>query len=535
MWWPEPVTRSIRRETHFGHRVVRCYANRPTNADTLLRTAAATWPGAEALVDGDRRLTYAELDSLVERFAGNLAGRGLKPQDRLALFLDNSAEFIVAMLAATRIGAVFVPISTRLQKREIRQIMSDSGARTLVAAAELAERLPDRAELPALETVISAGGAMRGTVAFCDFLVPASAPVVSVRADDPYAILYTSGTTGRPKGAVLSHLGIVHAAMQFADCWKLQAHERTILAVPATHATGIGAVIATMLHVGGCVIVCRAFRARTFLEMAAHERLTYSAMVPAMYGLLLLEKDLSRFDLGSWHIGGYGGAPMAPATIEALAKAVPHLQLVNAYGATETTAPPLLMPIGRTSQHLDSVGCVVPCAEVMIVDDTGIELPPGEAGEIWIRGPTVIPSYWNSPAADAECFADGWWKSGDIGSLDGDGYLRVLDRKKDMIIRGGYKIFSAEVEYVIADHPAVVECAVVGRPDAVLGERVHAFVVTRAPSVTADAIHGWCNERLADYKCPESLTLQSEPLPRSSTGKLLKSSLRERAASAANH
>ena len=220
---------------------------------------------------------------------------------------------------------------------------------------------------------------------------------------------------------------------------------------------------------------------------------------------------------------------MPEATIAALAERLPGLVLVNAYGATETTSPTSIMPPGDGAAHPDSVGRVVPGGSVRVVDAEGRDLPAGEAGEIWIAGPMVVPGYWRRPDANAAEFtAEGFWRSGDIGSLDAEGYLRVFDRKKDMINRAGYKVFSAEVENVLNLHPAIVESAVIGVPDAVLGERVKAVVVPREPSVTPAAIRAFCAERLADYKIPEFIELSPEPLPRNANGKLQKAALRGR-------
>jgi acyl-CoA synthetase (AMP-forming)/AMP-acid ligase II len=220
---------------------------------------------------------------------------------------------------------------------------------------------------------------------------------------------------------------------------------------------------------------------------------------------------------------------MPEATIEALAERLPQLTLINAYGATETTSPTTIMPPGENSKYLASVGQVVPCGDVRIVDGQGRDAAPGVAGEIWIRGPMVVPGYWGRAEANRTEFTDGFWHSGDIGSIDGEGFLRVFDRLKDMINRGGYKIFSAEVENVLSYHPGIIECAVVGRPDPVLGERVQVFVLPRDSSVTAAAISDFCAERMADYKVPEIVEFVSEPLPRNANGKVQKAALRERA------
>jgi acyl-CoA synthetase (AMP-forming)/AMP-acid ligase II len=273
----------------------------------------------------------------------------------------------------------------------------------------------------------------------------------------------------------------------------------------------------------------RAFQARRFLELMAAERVTVSGMVPAMYNLCLLEPDLAAFDLSSWRIAGSGGASMPGAVIAQLTERLPHVQLMNGLGATETTAASTLMPCNHTARHPESVGQVLPCAEVRIMDEAGHEVPPGEAGEVWVKGPMVVPGYFANDTATREAFVAGFWRSGDIGAIDEAGYLRVLDRLKDMINRAGYKVFSAEVENVLSCHAQIVEAAVVAHPDPVLGERVHAFITARDDRLSEEEVRAFCRARLADYKVPEFVTIGSEPLPRNALGKLQKDVLRRRA------
>ncbi|MBB4425725.1 acyl-CoA synthetase (AMP-forming)/AMP-acid ligase II [Bradyrhizobium sp. CIR48] len=218
----------------------------------------------------------------------------------------------------------------------------------------------------------------------------------------------------------------------------------------------------------------------------------------------------------------------AGCPIEMLAAKLPHLQLLNAYGATETTSPATIMPRTQWRGHIDSVGMSVPCGRIKVVDDTGIEVPRGTPGELWIAGPMVVPGYWQRPDANQSEFVDGFWRSGDIGTMDAEGFARVFDRKKDMINRGGFKVFNAEVENVLCSLDGVLECAIVGRADPVLGERVHAIVVVSEGITLAEtAVKEFCAERLSDYKVPETITLRTTPLPRNANGKVLKAELRE--------
>ncbi|HEX3499308.1 MAG TPA: class I adenylate-forming enzyme family protein, partial [Stellaceae bacterium] len=473
----------LRDERHYGDRVFPCHAGRPENLAALIATTVDRHGDDEAIVAGGRRLTFREVDRLAGNVAGNLAARGIKAGDRIALLLCNCPEFVIYAMAAIRLGAIAVPLGARLKAPELDYALNDCAAAALVYESEYAGNLPDPALLPNLRLRILIDGATSGAEPCSAFLNSAVPPSHQADEEDTAFILYTSGTTGQPKGALLTHLGIIHSATNFVACLGLgtssRGGERAILTVPAAHVTGLVALLFTMLRCGGCTIMMREFKARDFLALAAAERLTYTLMVPAQYALCLMQQDLAAHDLSSWRIGAFGGAPMPEATIAALARTWPDLVLVNGYGATETTSPTALMPLGLNTAHPDSVGQIVPGGAVRIVDDTGAAVPPGAAGEIWIKGAMVVPGYWNRPDADRAEFSDGFWHSGDIGSLDAAGFLRVLDRKKDMINRAGYKIYSAEVENVLLHHPGIVEAAIIGSPDPVLGERVKAFIRRR--------------------------------------------------------
>jgi long-chain acyl-CoA synthetase len=271
-----------------------------------------------------------------------------------------------------------------------------------------------------------------------------------------------------------------------------------------------------------------AFKAEAFIAMMHAERITHTLMVPAMYNLCLLQPSFATADLSHWRTGGFGGAPMPISTIDALAARLPGLALLNAYGATEATSPATLMPMGHAREHADTVGMMLPAADVRVMDEHGHELPRGEIGELWIAGPMVVPGYWANPEATAAAFTAGYWHSGDLGSVDAQGYVRVFDRQKDMLNRGGFKIYSIEVENALMAWPGMIEAAIVARPCPVLGERVHAFVY--APSVAPDdaAVRAHCARRLADYKVPETITWCDAPLPRNANGKLMKRLLRDR-------
>jgi long-chain acyl-CoA synthetase len=529
-YWPtDGPGGSVRIEQHFD-RTVRCFGDRPPHLDALFRDTVARHAAREALVADGRRISYAELDRLVDRRAGNLAQRGIEPGERVGLLLGNCPEFLVAVLACARLGAVAMPIGTRQKGPELEYLLNDSGAAALIFDSAFAGNVPAAASVSGLRLRVVIGGAIAGTEPVAVLLTPAAPPPPApIAEEDSAVILYTSGTTGKPKGAMLSHLNIVHSVIHFARCWGLGERDRALLAVPAAHVTGTVAILLAAVYCGAASVLLGTFKARDFLELAARERITYTLMVPAMYILCLMDPDFDRFDLSAWRVGGFGGAPMPGATIATLAQKLPRLQLANAYGATETTSPATMMPLGHTAGRADSVGQVVPCGEIRIVDEHGRPVLPSTPGEILIRGPMVVKGYWVKPEADAASFTDGFWRSGDIGSIDASGFVRVFDRVKDMINRGGYKIFSAEVENALSFHPGIVECAVVGRPDPVLGERVCAFIVPKSDAVSAEDIRRFCRERMADYKVPELIELIRDPLPRNANGKVQKALLRERA------
>jgi long-chain acyl-CoA synthetase len=529
--WIAPDDSRLRLEAHFGDRVVPCFTERPGSLHALLDEAVRRGPDNEAVVCEGVRLTYAALGLETERLAAVLTAEGVKADDRVGMLIGNRIEFVTVLFALARIGAVAVPMGLRLQTPEIAHVLNDCGARLLILEAELADRLPAAADTPALAKRWTVGGNAAGipelavvAAARRDAPIP---PVAAVGEEDTAVILYTSGTTGRPKGAMLTHLGIVHSSLVYEFCMGLTAADRSLAAVPLSHVTGLIANVTCTVRAGGTLIIMPVFKAADFLVLAARERMTQSVMVPAMYNLCLLQPDFDAHDLSAWRIGGYGGAPMPTPTIEKLAARCPTLQLINAYGSTETTSPSTIMLPRFTPTHGHSVGIAAPGVDLIVVDESGREVPRGEVGEIWIRGAHVVKGYWNNPAATSDGFTAGYWHSGDVGSVDADGFVQVLDRKKDMINRGGYKIFTAEVETVLVACPGVVECAVVAVPCPVLGERVHAVVVTDGAEPSAETIRAWCAARLSDYKVPETLTLQVEPLPRNANGKVMKRILRE--------
>ena len=520
---------SLRAEEHWD-RVVICYRKRAPYLAEKMATIAAERPNVVAVVERDERLSYGDLWAQGGSLAALLSAGGVGAGDRVAVMLANGIDAIRAVVAILRLEAILVAVGTRSRAAELDYICADCAPTAIIYGPEFADVIAAAPTAPALRYDVSAS-AWRTAIAQGN-LPPQVAPA---EEEALFAILYTSGTTGKPKGAMLTHLGAIHSCLHWRDAFGLGDEERTLVCVPWAHVSGLCGVVMPFLYLGGTLIMLPEFKRRAALELAERERITHALMVPAMYGLCLLEADLADFDLKSWRVAAYGGAPMPEPTITRFAAAFPWLAMCNAYGATETTSPATIMPPGEGTARADSVGRVVTCGDIRVMDDYGREVPPGSDGELWIAGPMVVPGYWRNPEATVDSFVGGYWKSGDIGSIDADGYVRIADRKKDMIIRGGFKVYPAEVESVLVGLDGVVEAAVVGRADAMLGEAVVAFVTTTGGGLTSHRVRTWCAERLSDYKVPTDVVIEAAALPRNANGKIQKATLRARAAALCEH
>lgn len=526
--WQQLYPAQTRVEAHFGDRVVRCFPDRPANLDAMLRQTVARFPEHEALVFEQQRINYRELDRLVDATAVRFHAAGLQTGERIAVYMSNSIALIVAYFAAMRAGLIAVPIGIRQQAPELEYALNNCTAAALVFDSDSVGRLPARERIPTLRHYYCVGGPVANAEPF-EALMAATdetAPLLDIDEESTAFIMYTSGTTGRPKGAELCHLGVWHATKHDELCLEFNDRTRAVLAIPGTHVSGLVAIIMSIAAAGGCLAVMRSFDTRGLLHLMRAEKITATLFVPTIYTRILLEPDFDSFELGMhWRSARYGGAPMPEATIAGLHKHLPNLRLHQGYGATESGAVSVLLPADQTALRPFSVGTAEHCVDVFIADEQGRELPFGEIGEIWIGGASVVRGYWNMPEENARSFIGGYWRSGDVGTMDEQGYLQILDRRKDVIIRGGFKVYSVEVENVLAFVEGVVEAAVVPSPCPLLGERVHAFLY--APGVGEDAVREFCATRLADYKIPDFITLSPEPLPRNLNGKLVKAPLRD--------
>jgi len=508
--------------------------------------------GVDFLVQGDRRLTYDDHNTLVRRVAATFRELGVVPGDRIAILAANNVEWVVMFWATAAIGAVIVPLNAWWKADELEFGLRDSGTKLLFCDAKRWQVIRDRVGgLPELEHVFVMdldepdGAGRPGTELLGED--PGALPEVDVAEDDLLAIMYTSGTTGRPKGATLTHrqalanlqnifcLGIANATRggEAAPELSSDVQSATLLVVPLFHVTGC---LSTMM-------LCYASAAKLVLmppgrfdpddAMATIERekITSFGGVPTIMWRIVEAPTFEDYDLSTVVRVSYGGAPAAPELVERIHERFPKVRktLATAYGLTESASVATSNTGDDYRTHPDSVGRPAPTVEIEVVDDAGTPVVTGEPGEIWLRGPTImLRGYWNRPDATAEALTpDGWFRSGDIGRVDDDGFLYLVDRAKDMIIRGGENVYCVEVEEVLFEHPDVVDAAVVGVPHKVLGEEVKAVVQLKpASSATADDLRAHCAGKLANFKVPEYIDLRDEPLPRNPAGKVLKNVLR---------
>jgi acyl-CoA synthetase (AMP-forming)/AMP-acid ligase II len=521
-WRVQDSINRTQTESLFGNREVRAFIDRHATYDQMIRASAQRSGEREAVICSGRRISWRELDDLIDRTAWGLLGAGLAAGDRVAVMLDNRLEFIVAVLACVRAGGIAVPLGTRLGPADVDYIVGHATPSFGITALEWRSRFPATSSMRRIFLVDGEEEEQR-----FDALAKApAAPLPALRSEDTMMIVYTSGTTGKPKGACLTHVNFVHTCLHYLYALAIDEPQRSLLVVPAPHIAGFGPVLSVTLASGGTVVLMREFKAGKVLETIARERITYSVLVPAMIQLCVMEPSLPAYDLSSWRYCIYGGAIMPPAVIERFSTVSPQLRMINAYGATETCAVCTIMPPEMTSARPASVGLPLECDDIIVVDDAGRKLGPGQSGELLIRGPNVFKGYWNDDAATERAFQDGYWRSGDIGMRDADGLVYVQDRLKDMINRGGFKVFSAEVENALMNYPGVADCAVVGVPDPVLGEKTFAFVQRRELEVEGAALRDFLRQRIADYKVPDYWEVSENPVPRNQNGKLQKADMR---------
>lgn len=521
----------IVKETHFG-RELRVYKNRPNNLTELLSSTVDKFPEKEALVMGGVRLTYKEMFEKVESIAGNLqqlynVGKG----DRIALLLGNSIEFALLVFACARIGAIVVPLNTRLKSEELAFMLSQSETSILFVDDEFVNRAEEIKgttfiNLQYLFLIGSGNSKYRDYIPFEVLEQKSTVTNVIVDETDPLFIMYTSGTTGLPKGAIGNYLGAIHSSLNYEYILKTDQHTRTLIAVPLFHVTGLIGQLIHIVKVGGTSVIMRRYKTEEYMRLITEEEITFLFNVPTIYVMLTSHKDFEKYSYHFVKSIAYGGAPMSAETINIIRKYFINATLQNAYGATETHSPATIMPQVYSSEKVSSVGLPVPVAEIMVVNECDEPCPSGEVGELLIKGPMVIEGYWRNNEANNYSFFGEYWRSGDLATIDDDGFVYIMDRKKDMINRGGEKIFSIEVENILYEHSKVLEAAVVGIPDEMWGEIVKAVIVPKeGVEVEAEEIKAFVSQKLADYKVPKVIEFVSE-LPRNPGGKILKNVLK---------
>jgi len=471
-------------------------------------------------------LTYGELDDRCRRFAAFLASRMAAPGERAGILLPNVPEFVIAYFGAIAAGAVAVPINTRLSPPEVGYILSDCGASALVTTREQYGKLSALPEARSVATWVLVDGAQDGADSFADAIRrdarPSPAPVAP---DDVAVLLYTSGTTGFPKGAMISHRNTLFNVASCRATLGYAENDAGLIVVPLFHVTGLHSQLVAHLACGGTVVLQRDYETRRMLEKISRHRVTCLFLVPAIYKLITLREDLSGYDLSCVRIAAYGGAPMDPETIRAIRRILPAA-LHNCYGLTECSSLATVLPSSLALERSDSVGRAVPRTKAQVRDDAGKALPPGEAGELYLKGPHIVRGYHGATEKTRQAIRDGWLRTGDIARIDADGLVTILDRAKDMINRGGEKIYGLEVENVLYAFPGVAEAAVVGVPHPIFGEVPAAFVVPMpGNSLDPEAIRRHCAARLADYKVPVAVRFV-ERLPRNPGGKVVKQELK---------
>ena len=496
------------------------------NVAQNLERSARLFPSAPAIVFEGRTLSYAELEAEASRAAHGLAELGVDVGDRVGLYLPNIPAFAVAYLAAQKLGAVAVSLNALLRTDELRHVLADSGASIVFTTAALLPELASlRGELPSLREIVICEGDAPGERTLHDLGRgrPELFAPREMERDDPAAILYTSGTTGKQKGAVLSHGNVVsnhHSTAHYVGC---RPGDRHALFLPLFHCFGQNFILNAALGSGGTVLLHRRFDPETTPALLREQGMTHLYAVPTIY-IHLLNAGVRPADLPALRYC-FSAAATMPVEVARRWHDAFGLAVHEGYGLTETS--PFAAYNHEYAHRPGSIGTPVENVEMKVVGPDDRAVPPGEWGEICIRGPNVMLGYFNRPAESAEALRGGWFHTGDVGYRDDDGFFYLVDRVKDMINCAGFKVWPREVEEVLYTHPAVKECAVVGLPDEVKGESVAAFIVPAGGvPVDAEQIEAFCRERMAAYKVPRRIALV-DAVPKSPTGKILKRVLRD--------
>jgi len=496
------------------------------NLGTILLANAKHQPGATVLRAGDLELSYAELDRAARGFAASLRARAIAPGDKVALLVPNVPEFLVAYFGILYAGATVVPINVLAAAPEVTYFLEDSGARLLIVHPLFREAGEQGSAPLDVSVVIAAGDDQENTVG----AMAKADPIEQIHPTSPQdtaVILYTSGTTGKPKGAELTHSNLLlNCAVVVPKLMpSVLGGHRALATLPLFHSFGQSVIQNGMIASGGSITLLARFTPEDAFELIERDRITVFAGVPTMYFALLHHRGDRAHDVSSLVTCLTGGAPMPVEVMNAFEEKF-NVQILEGFGLSETS-PVASFNVPEKPRKPGSIGYPVWGVELCIVDDADRELPDGERGEICIRGHNIMKGYLGRPDATRETLRGGWFHSGDVGYRDEDGCYWIVDRKKDMILRGGFNVYPREVEEVLYAHEAVVEAAVIGVPHESLGEEVKAVVaLSHDARVTPEELQAFCKERLAAYKYPRIVEIVAE-LPKGPTGKILKRELRD--------
>lgn len=538
---------------------MKVYKNAPPNIPVILDLAAQQFPEHTYLVYQNERVTFRALQLAVRKLAAEMRTRyGVQKGDRVAVIMRNYPQWPLAFYAALSIGAIATPMNSWWTSEELQYGLSFAGVKLAVMDLQIYERIRDNLdELPDLKNILiardSAEEIADPRVASLDGIVgdpnswirlPDAGPAgIEIAPDDDATIMYTSGTTGKPKGALATHRAVISNMFNSMTCQARMylrkgepvpapdpsAMRATLLSIPFFHATGAFAILVPSALRGDKIVAMYKWDAGEALPIIEAEQITTIGGVPAIAWQLLEHPDRDQYDLSTIAVISYGGAPSAPELVSTIKKRFPDAAPGNGWGMTETCAT-VTLNIGEDYVNRPSSAGAPPLAvELKICDPDGKELPAGEVGELWCKSPSNCHLYWNRPDATAETFRDGWVVTGDLARIDEEGFLYLVDRAKDMLIRGGENIYCIEVENALYDHPAVMDAAVVGIPHKVLGEEVGAVVQLKpGKSATEAELRTHVAGQLAAFKVPVEIQFQTEPLPRNANGKILKADLRQR-------
>jgi long-chain acyl-CoA synthetase len=536
-------------------RRVRAYKNAPNSLREVFDLGRSWGPRDFIVYEGERQ-TYAEHFNAAGALGRILSERfGVKKGDRVVIAMRNLPEWSLAFWAVQSLGGVATPLNAWGLGPDLVYGIQDSGAKVAIVDGERLERLAPHmgeVQLKALIAVRAPQGPVAGAIPLDDLIGPPSAyaslpdnppPDPGLQPDDDATILYTSGTTGKPKGALGTHRNILtnlvslgfsaaRAAIRRGDPSPTpdpNAPQRVnLLPVPLFHVTGCNSMLVPTVASGAKLVLMYKWNPERFLELIETERVNGTTGVPSMVWQVLESPDFHKRDLSSLDSYGYGGAAVAPELTLKFAQLFPHIPPGQGYGATETSSVSTSNSAEDYLNRPDSVGIPVPCCDIEIADPDGGDAAVGQVGEIWIRGPHVVMGYWNKPDATAAAFTDGWYHTGDIGRRDDEGFVYVLDRVKDMLIRGGENIYCVEIEDVLVSHPAVIDAAVIGLPHRILGEEVAALVQLKPGAEVSEAeLIAHASRLLPPHKTPVRIELRFEEFPRNASGKTLKPKLRE--------